>query len=356
MTEGKARLIVEKRASGQLRARIRLCDQRVPPPRVAAGGALSEHQNLQMDSETGELLRKAKTIRLEAKRLIMEYASAIERTYTKSNCLFLTGTLPGSSLASVEVFSAWQKNIQRRLRQWLADLCACSVAAVIVWEYQKRGALHVHLLVGCDSLQQARQIRRNWRRYWVGLLERISTESGVDMFERSDGRSWRTMKHAVRAWAQPVRKGVSAYLAKYLSKSKPANIPATACEPSRLWGATQKARSLLRSCTSFARTAAISLDDARAAFKLVLDLCSAAAVPTFTWTRRFSPSEQAMAACFTWGSDDRAFETLKARLSFDEGAVLELHTQATVNAPAPPYPELVRLVFRGKLITSEDSS
>lgn len=347
-----AQLILSKRASGQIRARVRLCDQ-APPPRAAVGGALSKHQNLQTDETTGEVRESAPVLTLHGKRLISEYAAAIERKYGKQHCIFLTGTLPGSTVEALTEIAKCQKTIQRRLRQWLHDVTACSVAAVIVWEYQKRGALHLHVLVGHDDSRKLRLIRRGFRQYWVGLLSRLSDERGVDLFATSDGRSHRTTPHVVRAWAQPVKKTVSSYLAKYLSKSGGSNVPYGAKHISRLWGATRQARLLWKSFTELVISAPAPLSEVGALWEAVHTRLSVAVVPMFTWERMYSQSERALAACLSSEQQEHHWNSLVTELGCTwVEPVIQLSTQSTEDTSAPYSLERTCLLFGGKIIGS----
>lgn len=350
----QAQLIISKRATGQIRARIRLKEQ-APPPRAAIGGALSKHQNLQMDESTGELRKPVKGLRLEAKRMISEYSAAIERHYGKDHCIFLTGTLPGSTMESIREIAKCQKVIQRRLRQWLADVSASCVAAVIVWEFQKRGALHLHCLVGHENSRVLRIIRRGFRRYWVGLLDRLSTSSGVDLFAKSGGGSHRMTPHVVRAWAQPVRKSVAAYLAKYLSKSfTGVTLPAD-ISVSRLWGATAKARGLCRSFTDIAVSVELHIEKALALFDRVQSSLAVAAVPLFSWNRRHSLSERALAACPSYTLQGSLYSQLLQTLDCDwVPGVIVFPVQSTDDAPPLGSLGAALSIFGGRLISQGD--
>jgi len=350
----QGQIILKKCASGQIRARVRLCEQ-APPPRAAVGGALSKHQNLQINEKTGEVHQAPPVLRLEAKRLIREYSSAIERAYGRERCIFLTGTLPGSSIEAMTELAKCQKTIQRRLRQWLQDVAACSVAAVIVWEYQKRGALHLHILVGHQDGSVVRKIRRGFKRYWVRLLQRLSAASGVDLFGKSDGSSHRMTPHVVRAWAQPVRKSVSAYLAKYLSKSCVVSGPPGVTSISRLWGATSVARQLLHSFTETALTVALPIEECLKHWEKLVSLPSVAAVPTFGWNRRYSNTEKAMAVCASFSNQERVWQDCMQSLDCAFLALDDIiRSLTTVQAPPLPYLAGVAAFFGGRAIDTGD--
>jgi hypothetical protein len=87
-----------------------------------------------------------------------------------------------------------------------------------VWEWQKRGALHLHAVVLCPSSKVAQQLKTRWKDRWIKILDAIAKRSQVDMYARSVGGSWSSSKWRTRVDAQTVEKSVGNYLSKYLSK------------------------------------------------------------------------------------------------------------------------------------------
>jgi hypothetical protein len=151
-----------------------------------------------------------------ARNRIRNVGAIIDRA-PRSHVIFLTGTLPGSSDQACIRLAAWTGWGVQTVRQWINDY---SPGALYfgVWEYQKRGALHLHLVVQCQTKGDASELKRRWRSRWVKVLDGISRKSGADLYERKDGSSWRDTKSVVRTDAQTVQFSVARYLAKYLSK------------------------------------------------------------------------------------------------------------------------------------------
>lgn len=154
----------------------------------------------------------------KAKSYLGECAAAIERKMPGAS-LFLTGTLAGSTPEAIKGFSDWSGLIIERLTQWLRDV-APGAMWCWVWEFQERGALHVHGLVAVYSKKLRRKVKRGFAKYWKHLLHSLSDDTGIDFFARGNGGTWRRTDRVVRATASVVRKSVRAYLAKYLSKSR----------------------------------------------------------------------------------------------------------------------------------------
>ena len=130
---------------------------------------------------------------------------------------FLTGTVPGGSQRALIAVAEWSGFFVSRLMQWLRDTCEGG-RWVGVWEYQDRGALHMHLCVHCKNAREQTVLRAKWHKRWVKLLDLVVEKSGVDVYERADGGTWAGNKTQVMTDAQTVEKSVAHYLSKYLSK------------------------------------------------------------------------------------------------------------------------------------------
>lgn len=155
---------------------------------------------------------------------IREAAAVIDAEYGLSS-YFNTLTLPGSTREALDTAALHSTGIlnaymQRLRHEWnkrvsdKTDFMACGV-----WEWQKRGALHFHLLIGIKDEAIAAFFEANHQRWWRQVLQTYSKKTGVDLFERSDGKTWRNYVDKPRTeWAK-VRKSVGRYMSKYISKS-----------------------------------------------------------------------------------------------------------------------------------------
>lgn len=199
-----------------------------------------------------------------AKKKIRWAATAAELHFGKDNCIFLTGTLPGGTEKAYRALAEWSGYAMDRLQKWLRDNYAHEGALYHcgVWELQKRGALHYHALIAapglgssgllCErvgpsgSLQMDSEIGP-FRKFWWGLLEDISRLSGIDLFERASGETWRDREDGIyqlRAWAQALEKSAASYLSKYLGKEK-GQARSGAFPPSRWWACTRALSGLI---------------------------------------------------------------------------------------------------------------
>ena len=164
---------------------------------------------------------------------------------TPSDLIFFTGTLPGSTPAAMLALSQWSGFIVHRLKAWIASRVD-NPHLIYCWEWQKRGALHLHLSLWVENPEERREVYAGLRAAWIRLLLSVSDKSGCDLFARAGGRgTWRRCLDKVRARAEWVKKSVAAYLGKYMGKScSPGDAPGRFFYPSRWWGSTMNLKRL----------------------------------------------------------------------------------------------------------------
>jgi hypothetical protein len=178
---------------------------------------------------------------LNARRQIKRLSACLDEIAGSSEkVIFFTGTLPGSTTDSMLALSQWSGFVIHRLKAWLHDVSG-GYSSVFCWEWQKRGALHLHMAVYVKCESKRNLIYNGFKKKWISLLEYCSDKSGVDLFKRSGGRgTWRGCFDKIRARAEWVKKSVGAYLGKYLSKAiGPGKDKSKFFYPSRWWGSTQ---------------------------------------------------------------------------------------------------------------------
>lgn len=187
----------------------------------------------------GLLGKKPKMSRKSANNAL-ERMSAIELEYQKENCLFITLTLPSDVPRSYEVLARYSSFCVNRLNQYLKDNYGKeNFARVCVWEYQKRGAPHLHMAVGvgedCNirrggaSLEDSKDawmqgFRRKLAVAWMHILESVGELADIDMF---DSRGYSSKDRLLdyedlgRRFCnvQVVEKSIAAYLGSYLAGS-----------------------------------------------------------------------------------------------------------------------------------------
>ncbi len=134
-----------------------------------------------------------------------------------SKCVFLTGTLPGSTIEAEMGLASQSGWVVQTVEQWIRDY-APGAQFFGVWEYQKRGALHLHVCVRVLVESEATRLITRWKDKWIAVLRGASVRSGFDLFARNAGSTWQDTPSVTRTDAQMVRYSVGRYLSKYLSK------------------------------------------------------------------------------------------------------------------------------------------
>lgn len=198
-----------------------------------------------------------------ARRKLMRAGGALEKLgYGTSSAddgrvAFFTGTLPGSTDESLRAIAHWSGYISNRLTQWFRNDSVNLWG--YVWEWQQRLALHIHVFAASKNKRKLAKMIKQFKNFWYQLLLDVCEKSGVDLFARKEGGTWRFRKKILRAKGEWARKSPAAYLCKYVSKnaafrkvddSRFAVIPAD-FYPARWWGMSSdlKAQTESLSCS-----------------------------------------------------------------------------------------------------------
>jgi len=186
---------------------------------------------------------------LNAKRQLIRSGGALETEASPQECLFLTGTLPGSTEDAFKAIAAYSGYIVNSLKAWIAKRVTQKLD-FYCWELQKRGALHLHYCCHIPCESDRLYILGEFRNWWIQVLSRVGDRSNCDLFRKNSKLTWLSNLSKVRAVAEVCRKSPARYLSKYLSKS--ARRPrgrARAFSPSRWWGTSRPLKKLLESLT-----------------------------------------------------------------------------------------------------------
>lgn len=171
-----------------------------------------------------------------AKHRLLEAGAIVDADCGK-NAWEITVTLPGSTKEAFEVLAAhtgWI--INRLLREITREKCNYWF---YVWEWQKRGALHLHFLVAAP-MTEVRNIAHCLEYQWWELLWELSKKTQVDLFRRDSRKTWKFDSCKWQSHTAPIQKSVAAYFSKYAGKqsqSKPGFCGnGKRFAPSRWWG------------------------------------------------------------------------------------------------------------------------
>lgn len=195
------------------------------------------------------LLGRKTSMSIKTSRALKERLAAIEIEYGYRNCLFITLTLPSDDPETFGCLAAWGSFAVNRLNQWLSDNHSRdSFARGCVWEYQKRGAPHLHICLGlspkfglhddafedgCNSidLDKLATFKNDLAACWLSILESIGDKESIDMFssETRLGGKDRLLNQddlGIRFCnVQVVEKSIVAYLSSYLCESNHEDSP-----------------------------------------------------------------------------------------------------------------------------------
>lgn len=164
--------------------------------------------------------RVPKPIKFSArgKRRLLQAGGVFDNVlHDTHSSIFVTFTLPGSTPEAYQQMECWSGYLQHAVTQRIRQLTGESLY-FLCWEYQKRGALHMHLCFGVRKGEDWQAIAEAMKESWYNSLSRIQKWTGVNMFLNGHTRKEVDPKY----WqfdAQPARKSCAAYISKYVSKS-----------------------------------------------------------------------------------------------------------------------------------------
>jgi hypothetical protein len=173
----------------------------------------------------------------------MECASIAERLYGK-NAIFGTLTIPGSGWRIAAVIAASSGKIINRWKQIFRDNLTGTYSFFSVWEWQKRGMLHLHFCVGSNQTDKLEKLRASLQTRWIQLLQDISWEYKIDVFRKNANWTWQDNTEMVQTDAVWVEKSIGRYLSKYASKASGTQKKPTYFCPSRWWSTDRKTTQL----------------------------------------------------------------------------------------------------------------
>jgi hypothetical protein len=180
---------------------------------------------------------------LNARRTISRCAGVFERDKIPNcQCLFLTGTIPGSTKEAFNAVAKWSSWLVKSIKTWISNCGVVDNYSLYCWEFQSRGALHIHYLVLVKDPVIRQVVMWKWAIKWGQLIDAVGRREGIDMWRRSDGSTWADRRSVLQAPAQFVRHSVGSYLSDYLSKNAPEpgkNIVGECMNPVRWWGASR---------------------------------------------------------------------------------------------------------------------
>lgn len=186
-----------------------------------------------------------------ARHRILEGGSVIKVwAPTPQLSTFVTLTLPGSSAQAMRSLAQWSGYLVNRLTQLLRRAKE-NVLWFYSWEWQRRGALHLHMVISCQDRGHSLKLGYMVKRQWVKLICELRDTKGVDLTEHK----YRGKPTAPKYWQNDVQecyKDVAAYTSKYVGKGCTApdskrgfGAVGDKYYPARWWGMCRKLKRMI---------------------------------------------------------------------------------------------------------------
>jgi hypothetical protein len=184
---------------------------------------------------------------------IREAGAAIDLLKAKKGgaARIVTLTLVGDTPEAFEALAANSGYIVNRLFQIVRRHGGDCKNWFFVWEFQKRGALHLHICLWHEVPNLAAKLGAKLVQAWHKILKDIEIESGIDMFVRRDLRGY-TPRQKWQSRNEPMRKSAGGYFSKYATKGsssegrKTIAFWASKYPPSRFWGSSQSIKNIIK--------------------------------------------------------------------------------------------------------------
>lgn len=228
-------------------------------------------------------LPKGKRFGKYAKNTIKYACSVLEREYGK-RCVFATVTIPGQGIEVSRAVAMWSGYLAQLINQWIRYVAPNSEYCW-VYEWQKRGMLHLHYALGDFELTELRRLEREWRGAIHRVLCTVSKRSGVDLFSREDGGTWHGQLGVLRSNCRPVRKSVRNYMSKYLTKGSGSGAHFA---PSSWWGAVTSLRRRVAQSWKADWITSSSHDAMCDLAASLRSLCKSFPITNYDWSHRMS--------------------------------------------------------------------
>ncbi|MCW5824862.1 MAG: hypothetical protein KIT34_18845 [Cyanobacteria bacterium TGS_CYA1] len=153
-------------------------------------------------------------------------------------------TIPGSTASALKTFASWSSYALNRFTQFLRRKIGVNCKYLYVWEFQSRGALHLHFIISDTAEKMVFISEAQVRELWYEVLISINEKSGKDVFERVGGGSWKDDSSVLQVKAEDCDNAKKRCF--YLSKDE-TKVPITlgsgeTLSPGRWWGMSKTLR------------------------------------------------------------------------------------------------------------------
>lgn len=231
-----------------------------------------------------------------ARRQLLRAGGALERTAPHEECLFFTLTLPGSTVESMEAIARYSSRLVHGFKAWIAKRLP-SKLDMYCWEWQKRGALHLHYVVHCPDRAVGESLRAGCKAEWIRLLDAVGKDVRIDMYAKSAAYTHAENKSVTRTDAQWCKKSVAAYLSKYVSKRETKGFAGASkmFAPARWYGISRPLLARLRELTLTLRWEYGAERDAWGAYEEIAHVLASDSIKCYEWSHRIGDGKTIVA-------------------------------------------------------------
>lgn len=158
----------------------------------------------------------------------------------------VTLTLPANTQEAFTALAAYSGYAINRLFQPIRRRYSDDCLWFFVWEYQKRGALHLHLCIYHPDETEGMFICTQLIEQWHKILEDISVLADTCMFTAKQ-KDRCTIRLSHQHHTAPIKKDVAAYFSKYAGKTESKESWYIQKYPvSRFWGSSRSVKRIVK--------------------------------------------------------------------------------------------------------------
>jgi hypothetical protein len=162
------------------------------------------------------------------RRALLRTGAVMSRLYPERGQTYeVTLTIPGGTVQALKCVAGQTSWLTNRLMQVVRDAerkNKTTISWFYVWEWQERGALHLHMALGSEKALVAKRTAHAIEYQWFELLMQLEEITGIDCFARKEGGTWRKDPSVWQSHVAEIEKNLAAYFAKYASKDKDTKI------------------------------------------------------------------------------------------------------------------------------------
>lgn len=193
-------------------------------------------------------LNKPKNFTKQSGQKLRECGAAMDIVCERNTrfCHEVTLTLPANTNEAFTALAAYSGYAMNRLLQPIRRDYGNDCLWFYVFEYQKRGALHIHIALYHPDETEGLWIAAKMIEQWHKILIDIGQKANTDMFlDKRRDRSTIRAKH--QHHTQPISKAVGSYFSKYAGKEESKQKWYCQKYPvSRFWGSSKVIKQIIK--------------------------------------------------------------------------------------------------------------